>query len=136
MAIFFDRKANQYEVRIKRYPEGTYFEEHVKTKHREWDWDDDRERYIIGESGALFTIEVTLRKGFYFGKYDAVQALLFLPGRHDSVCHINMYKPSDLKRRQRTTSDIIDELRYADVEIDGLKVLGARFTFRDLVIGR
>jgi len=135
MVIFFDRKANQYEVRIKRYPEGTYFDEHVKTKHREWDCDDERERYIIGESGVKFTIEVTLRKGFYFGGYDYVQAQLFLPGRDESVSCIEIYKPSDLNWKGRTTSDIIEELEHADIEINGLKVLGARFAFRDLVIG-
>jgi hypothetical protein len=135
MAILFDVEANEYEVRIKRYPEGTYFEEHVKTERRERDWDQDRERYIIGESGAKFTIEVTLRKGFYFVEYDVVQAQLFLPGRDDSVTRIHINKPSDLDGKRRTTSDIIDQLQYADVEIGGKKVLGARFAFRDLVIG-
>jgi hypothetical protein len=60
MAIFFDGDANGYEVRVKRHPERTYFEEHVKMERRERLWDHERERYIIGESGAKFTIEVTL----------------------------------------------------------------------------
>jgi hypothetical protein len=80
MAIFPDRETYEgevlnrepieYEIRIKRYPEGTYFEEHVKTEVIDWYGDNERERYIIGESGTKFTVEVTLKKGFYFGDCD------------------------------------------------------------------
>jgi hypothetical protein len=80
MAILKER-GDQYEVRIKRYPEGTYFDEYVKNGERDKSSAKKCDRYIIGESGVKYTIEVTLRNGFNFGKYDRVHVQLFFPGR-------------------------------------------------------
>ena len=71
---------DEYEVRIKRYPEKTYFDEYVKTGDREESSATSCDRYIVGEDGVRYTIEVTLKKGFSFGDYEVVRARLYIPG--------------------------------------------------------
>ena len=61
---------DEYEVRIKRYPEKTYFDEYVKTGDREKSSATSCDRYIVGEDGVRYTIEVTLKKGFTFGEFE------------------------------------------------------------------
>jgi hypothetical protein len=71
---------DEYEVRIKRYPEKTYFDEYVKTGHREKSSATSCDRYIIGEDGVRYTIEVTLKKGFDFEDFKIVRAKLYILG--------------------------------------------------------
>lgn len=124
---------DEYEVRIKRYPDKTYFEEHIKIGDREKPGATSCGRYIVGEEGVTYTIEVTLRKGFTFGEFDRVQALLFIPGLEGTIAFKDIFRPADCKGKIK--EDIIAELEYADVVVLGCKVLGARFTFRGLGIG-
>jgi hypothetical protein len=124
---------DEYEVRIKRYPEKTYFDEYVKTGDREKSSAIACDRYIIGEDGVRYTIEVTLKKGFTFGEFDRVQAQLFVSGHKRSTSFRNMWRPADYEGGIKT--DLTTELEYADVTVGGSKVLGARFGFRSLAIG-
>jgi hypothetical protein len=124
---------NEYEVRIKRYPEKTYFDEYVKTGDREEPWAMSCDRYIVGEDGVRYTIEVTLKKRFSFGDYEVVRAKLYIPGHEDSISENDVHKPEDFENGIK--SDMTIELQYADVTVEGSKVLGARFGFRNLLLG-
>jgi hypothetical protein len=90
-------------------------------------------RYIVGEDGVKYTIEVTLKKGFRFGEFDLVRAQLKVPGKIDSVCQKDIRKPADYK--DGIKEKIKTELEYADVTVRGLKLWGARFAFRSLALG-
>ena len=125
--------SDEYEVRIKRYPEKTYFDEYVKTGDREEPSATSCDRYIVGEDGVRYTIEVTLKKGFSFGDYGVVRARLFIPGHEVSISENDVHKPEDFENGIK--SDMTTELQYADVTVEGSKVLGARFGFRSLAIG-
>jgi hypothetical protein len=124
---------DECEIRIKRYPEKTYFDEYVKTKDREESSATSCDRYIIGEDGVKYTIEVTLKKGFRFGDYDVVQAQLFIPGQEKGICSTNIRRPADHEGGIKT--DLTKNLEYADVTVGGIKVLGARFGLRNLLLG-
>ena len=123
----------EYEVRIKRYPEKTYFDEYIKTGEREKTAATTCKRYIVGEGGVKYTIEVTLKKGFMFGEFHSVQAQLKVPGKTSPVSHKNIRRPADYK--DGIKEKITTELEYADVTVRGLKFLGARFAFRSLALG-
>jgi hypothetical protein len=125
--------SDEYEVRIKRYPEKTYFDECVKTGDREEPSATSCDRYIVGEDGVRYTIEVTLKKGFSFGDYEVVRARLFIPGHEVSISENDVHKPEDFENGIK--SDMTTELQYADVTVEGSKVLGARFGFRNLLLG-
>jgi hypothetical protein len=122
---------DEYEVRIKKYPEKTYFDEYIKTGDREEPSDTSCDRYIIGEDGVRYTIEVTLKKGFSFGNYDVVQAQLFIPGQEKGICSTNIRRPAD----HVGDTDLTKNLEYADVTVGGIKVLGARFGLQNLLLG-
>lgn len=124
---------DEYQVRIKRYPEKTYFDEYVKTNGREVPGSRRCDRYIVGEGGVRYTIEVTLKEGFDFGTYSQVQVQLGLPRHNDTVSFKDIYKPNHseggIKEKLST------ELEYADVTVGGRMMLGARFAFQNLVLG-
>ncbi|KAK0101031.1 hypothetical protein ONS96_006261 [Cadophora gregata f. sp. sojae] len=129
MAILNDGN-DTYEVRIKRYPDGTYFDEHIKVEEREKLGARKCTRYLVGEADMRYTIEFTLHKGFDFGTYDRAQAQLYFPGITSSICHLDVFKPLGLEGL--TSEDITKKLEYADVIIGGRKMLGTRFAFRGL----
>jgi hypothetical protein len=107
MAVLTE-ESDQYEVRMKRFPEGTYFDEYVKTGERDKPTATECDRYIIGESGVKYTIEVTLRKGFNFGKFSQIRVMLFFPGSKSSISFIDIFKPSH--DEPESSADIIAEL--------------------------
>ncbi|KAE9374198.1 hypothetical protein N431DRAFT_464480 [Stipitochalara longipes BDJ] len=129
MAILKDG-SNEYEVRIKRYPDKTYFDEYIETEDREQPGANSCSRYIMGEDGVKYTIEITLKKGFKFGEFSQVQAQLVLSGKDDSVCHKDIYRPADYEDGIKT--DITAELEYADATEEGCKLMGTRFAFESL----
>jgi hypothetical protein len=45
---------DEYEVRIKRYPEKTYFDEYIKTVEREKKAATTCKRYIVGGDGVRY----------------------------------------------------------------------------------
>tara|TARA_R110002033_G_scaffold68777_1_gene119972 strand:- start:49 stop:627 length:579 start_codon:yes stop_codon:yes gene_type:complete len=153
MAILTEHR-DKYEVRIKRYPDGTYFDEYEATKPRGVNKDrivNRRNRYIVGEEGTTYTIEVTLHEGFDFGTYSDVHVQLFVPEADGCVCYMNIKKPNsqresspDLTSSEEDNSnnskyiiakDIVEELQFADVKVDGRTILKSRFTFRGLATG-
>ncbi|KAG4415213.1 hypothetical protein IFR04_011624 [Cadophora malorum] len=150
MAILTEHR-DKYEVRIKRYPDGTYFDEYEATEPRGVNKDrivNRRNRYIVGEEGTTYTIEVTLHEGFDFGTYSDVHVQLFVPEADGCVCYMNIKKPKsqresspDLTSSEEDNSnnskyiiakDIVEELQFADVKVDGRTILKSRFTFRGL----
>lgn len=124
---------DEYEVRIKRYPEKTYFDEYVKTGDREKSSATSCNRYIVGENGVRYTIEVTLKKGFSFGDFEFVRAKLYIPGEEDPISQEYVCRPEDYE--DGIKSDITTELQYADVTVEGSRMLDARFSFRNLLLG-
>ena len=121
---------DEVEDRIKRYPDGTYFDEHVKVEEREKPWERECTRYIVGEDGVTYTIEFTLRKGFSFDGYNIVKASLHLGDSDKSICHHHFYKPIDCDGIIK--DDVTRELGYANVTVSGKKMLGTRFAFKSL----
>jgi hypothetical protein len=57
MAIL-SQQINQVEVRIRRHPQNTYFDEYVKVGDREKTDATSCNRYIIPEPGQMYTIEL------------------------------------------------------------------------------
>jgi len=132
MAIL-EEGEDEYEVTIKRHPAGTYFEEHIKIGDREKLGCLTRDRYIVSEAGMAYTIEVRLKKGFNFGVFCMVRAKLFFPGQKENITVINLRRPSSLEKV--LNEDMVKNLEFADVELNGKKMLGTRFAFRSLIAG-
>ena len=84
---------DKYEVKIKKFPENTYFDEHVKIGEREKPDARSCDRYIVVEDEVKYTIELTLHKGFNFGKYEIVRLKLWYPGEVEEVASISLRKP-------------------------------------------
>ena len=82
----------------------------------------------------MYTIEVVLHKGFSFGDFDRVQVQLRLPGRNPAVSSIEIFRLAEHKNGIK--EEIIKKLQYADVTVAGRKMLGTRFVFRALELGR
>jgi predicted RNA-binding protein with TRAM domain len=131
---YFDehvKVGDQYEVRIKRHSDQTYFDEHVKVGDKPGAT--SCARYIIGEQDVIYSIELTLPKGFNFGDYERVRMELYFPGQSDEIAFADAFKPLSLV--SVTTQDIQVTLEYADVKINGRKMLGTQFSFRGLSSG-
>ncbi len=119
---------DEFEVRIKGYPDGTYFDEYIKLDNREQQGGTARDRYNVGEDGVRYTIEVTLKEGFTFGNFDQVQVQLNVQGQEEEVCVKNIFRPPD-NSSDCLEEDITIELQYAGGTVHGHKLLGARFAF-------
>jgi hypothetical protein len=133
MAIL-SKEINQVEVRIRRHPENTYFDEYIKVGDREKTDATSCDRYIIPELGEMYTIEVTLRRGYNFGNSKSVSAALFLPGVARPISRTVIWPPKDYENF--TDEDIKIELTYAErVKVNGLDISGARLAFRGVSIG-
>ncbi|TGO39993.1 hypothetical protein BHYA_0044g00350 [Botrytis hyacinthi] len=63
----------EVEVRVKKHP-GKYYAEYAKLEPNEGSPNPYDERYIMAEPKATYYVEVTLKEGFVFGKYDLIQA--------------------------------------------------------------
>ncbi|KAF7935425.1 uncharacterized protein EAE97_008332 [Botrytis byssoidea] len=124
----------EVEVRIKRYPDDTYYDEYIKVEGKEKSTDIERERYIVAEPDTTFYIEVTLKEGFKIGKYSSIGAFVHLPDRDDSISSIALLSRHVVESNRNVKIDHIQKMQYADVEIDGQKMLGARFAFRKIEI--
>lgn len=123
----------QYEVKIKRVEDGTYFDEYyVGGGEGEHAFDARRERYIVAEPGTRFSIEVTLKQDFDFGIYTSAVAQLKVPGRKNPVAQITLIPRSWQKELK---DDLVGEIKCADVTIGGQKMLGAELVFRGIGIG-
>jgi hypothetical protein len=133
MAIL-SKEINQVEVRIRRHPENTYFDEYVKVGDREKADATSCDRYIIPEIGQMYTIEVTLKRGYNFGNSNAVKASLHLPGVTQAISAISIFPPKDYD--DFTEEDLTIHLTYAErVRIGGCNISGARLVFHKVSIG-
>ncbi|TGO57022.1 hypothetical protein BOTNAR_0210g00100 [Botryotinia narcissicola] len=124
----------EVEVRIKRYPDDTYHDEYIKVEGKEKITDIKRERYIAAEPDTTYYIEVTLKEGFKIGKYSSIEAHVCVADTNGTISSITLLSrhTEGLKRKAKT--DHIQKMQYADVEIDGQKMLGARFVFKKIEI--
>jgi hypothetical protein len=133
MAIL-SKEINQVEVRIRRHPENTYFDEYVKVGDREKTDATACDRYIIPEVGQMYTIEVTLKRGYNFGNTNAVRASLHLPGGTRAISAKSIFPPKDYD--DFTEEDLTIHLTYAKrVRVGGRSISGARFVFHKVSIG-
>ncbi|KAF7865785.1 hypothetical protein EAF04_005950 [Stromatinia cepivora] len=130
--LILNTKQDDVEVPIKRYPDDTYHDEYIKVEDKEDHSDKKRERYIVAEPGTTYYIEFGLKKGYDFGEYSLIKARLFFPGRDQAISRFKFgAKPEN---RPKLKTDLIEKIQYADVEVDGQKMLGARFAFRNIEI--
>jgi len=131
MAILME-EGNEYEVRVKRVPQGTYFKEYVKIGDREQVESTRCDRYIVAEPGQQYEIEINIRKGFHWGEYQRVRARLFLPGFEQRVASKSFNREefgSEIKYEGASlTIDCINGFQYP-------QLVGAPFTFREMEIG-
>jgi hypothetical protein len=134
MAIL-SHDGNEVEVNIKRHPQQTYFDEYVKVGDREKRGAESCERYIVPEPGTMYTIEVTLKRGFRFGSCQCVEVSLWLPGQDRETSYTIFRPPPDSS--EHAEEDMTRTIEYADfLEIDGRPMKGARLAFRDISIGQ
>ena len=135
--VILTQDDNQSEVRIKRQPEGSYFDEYVKVGDREKGNAQSYDRYIIPEPGVTYTIEITLKKGYQFYGCQGVMAVLVFPGQRlpwemsEFTRFINQRPDFPL------SADWTRSLEHSGVVIaSGNKISGGRLAFREISIGR
>ncbi|KAM0154568.1 hypothetical protein ACHAPG_006418 [Botrytis cinerea] len=115
----------EIEVRVKRHS-GTYYDEYVKLKPSEGSSNSHNERYIMVGYKDTYYIEVTLKEGFDFGKYDLVQAKMCVDGKE--VSYVDFKPPPNGLDETKTKRDVVEKIQYANVEINGLPQ-GSKFVF-------
>lgn len=126
----------EVEVRIKRYPDDTYYDEYIKVESKEKSTDVRRERYIVAEPDTTFYIEVILKEGFKMSKYSSIEACVYVADTKEDISSITLLSRHVEESNRNAKMDHIQKMQYADVEIDGQKILGARFAFRKIEIGQ
>jgi hypothetical protein len=130
MAILQQGK-NQVEVRIKREPEGSYFDEFVKLNDREKPDIRMCQHYIVGEPGVTYSIEVTLKAGYDFGNCKKVKVWLYTHGRKEIVAQGTFRRNLAV-----VTEDVKILLSKTNLLLGGQKLRGASLAFKDLKIGK
>ena len=115
----------EIEVRVKRHS-GTYYDEYVKLKPSEGSSNSHNERYIMVGHKDTYYIEVTLKEGFDFGKYDLVQAKMCVDGKE--VSYVDFKPPPNGLDETKTKRDVVEKIQYANVEING-RPQGSKFVF-------
>ncbi|EPE29873.1 hypothetical protein GLAREA_01033 [Glarea lozoyensis ATCC 20868] len=133
MAILSGRAdgSNEVEVRVKRWPEDTYFEEYIKTGDREKATATACERYIVPEPGKQYIIEVVLKAGYDFNCQE-VRIELFFPGIEKEVSKLRIFYPGPCV-------GVSPDRKYTLIgtnkfEVDGRISSGARFVFNAVSI--
>ncbi|KAF7932188.1 hypothetical protein BELL_0358g00090 [Botrytis elliptica] len=118
----------EIEVRVKKHP-GKYYDEYAKLKPSERSPNPHDERYIMAEPKATYYVEITLKEGFDFGKYDLIQAKMCMDGKEVSYAEFKM--PLHGINKTKTEKDLVQTIRYANVEIHG-RPRGSKFVFRNV----
>ncbi|KAF7886689.1 uncharacterized protein EAF02_003336 [Botrytis sinoallii] len=118
----------EIEVRVKKHP-GKYYDEYAKLKPSEGSPNPHDEIYIMAEPKATYYVEITLKEGFDFGKYDLIQAKMCMDGKEVSYAEFKM--PLHGINKTKTEKDIVQTIRYANVEIHG-RPRGSKFVFRNV----
>jgi hypothetical protein len=132
MAILSE-DGNEYEVRIKRIPQDTYFKEHVKVGDREKPDAVECDRYIVGEQGQKYAVEITIKEGFHWDGYDQVGMGLFLPGDVNPIAW-DCVRYSERKKLGIGKVDVNVDLDCINYESRS-EFHGAPFSFQNLAIG-
>jgi len=127
-----EHQGNKIEVKIQRQPDKTYFDEYVKTGNREIPNAQTYERYIIGEHGTIFEIEVTLKVGYKFRDYERYRVYLYIGDvqQKSKISFVSLNRPA--KHENGIKEDLKGYIRSADTVIDGKMVTGAKFSFHGL----
>ncbi|TAQ89276.1 hypothetical protein B7494_g2409 [Chlorociboria aeruginascens] len=123
-------KGSEVDVRIKRYPEGSYYDEYVKIGDLEKPNATEFERYIVAEPGTMFEVEITLKKGFNFKQHDEALAVLEFLGDSNSFIGSESATPSTGGVLNSIKSDLKFSIKYVDPSVFGLK--NSRLAFRAL----
>lgn len=126
-------RGDRCEVRIKNYPGRTYFDEHIKVEAREQPCAKECEHYIVDEEGEKFTVEIKLHKDFDFNEFDRVRVQFRLSGHGKHIAKVVFFKPADSRVLQ---SSMTKELKYANVDEGNFKMVGFRFAFRGVAVGK
>ncbi|KAF7886688.1 uncharacterized protein EAF02_003335 [Botrytis sinoallii] len=127
-------KLGKVEVRIKRYPDDTYYDEYIKVEGKERSTDFSRERYIIAEPDITFYIEVILKEGFKMSKYSSIDARVYVADKDKFISSTTLLSSDIEGSKRKAKTDHIQKMQYVDVKIDGQKILGARFAFKKIEI--
>jgi hypothetical protein len=122
---------NKCEVRIKRIPQNTYFKEHVKVGGREKPDAIQCDRYIVGEQGQKYTVQITIKKGFRWDNFEHVAIAVFLTGRREPIALSGLHKSNAVnigKADVTVELDCVNSSSLSDFH-------GAPFSFQSLTIG-
>lgn len=128
---------NQIEVKIIRRPDNTYFDEHVDTEEPDIPDATGYVRYLVGEPGQNFGIEVKLKKGYNFGRAVGVEASFALWSEESTpVSEAFIPRPVDYEGAIKEDITVILETSNATVGISGKNIIsGGRFVMNDLKKG-
>ncbi|EMR80962.1 hypothetical protein BcDW1_10413 [Botrytis cinerea BcDW1] len=131
MAILKE-SGNEYEVQIVNAVTGQSFKEYVKLGDREKPEDREAERYITSYPGIMFKIQITLKTGFCFKPFDAVEANLYFKGQSSdcSLAVLNDPYPD----HKCTKKDLRMEIACVNMSNYGKNLIGAPLVFKELQI--
>ncbi|TGO11703.1 hypothetical protein BPAE_0905g00020 [Botrytis paeoniae] len=118
----------EIEVRVRRHL-GKYYDEYVKLEPSGGSPNPHNERYIMAEPKATYYVEVTLKEGFDFGKYDLIQANMCMDNKE--VSYGEFKPPLHGLDETITKKDLVETIRYANLEING-RPRGSKFMFGNL----
>ncbi|KUJ20084.1 uncharacterized protein LY89DRAFT_731317 [Mollisia scopiformis] len=121
---------NEVEVRIKRDSDGACFEEYVKLGERDKLNGQECKRYIVGQPGETYSIEITLKQGYDFGTAKKVKALLYMPGSNRKVGAVGA-----MAYKKPLQEDMIMVIKSSSVIAGDRLFKNAKFAFKQLTIG-
>ncbi|KAM0127075.1 hypothetical protein ACHAP3_008969 [Botrytis cinerea] len=131
MAILKE-SGNEYEVQIVNAVTGQSFKEYVKLGDREKPEDREAERYITSYPGIMFKIQITLKTGFCFKPFDAVEANLYFKGQ-STYCGLAILN-DPYPDHKCTKKDLRMEIACVNMSNYGKNLIGAPFVFKELQI--
>ncbi|KAF7926378.1 uncharacterized protein EAE98_006673 [Botrytis deweyae] len=123
---------NEYEVQIVNAVTGQSFEEYIMLGDQKIHGDGETERYITAYPGIMFKIQITLKAGFCFQQFDAVEANLYFKGQ-STYCGLAVLNDPN-PDHARTKQDLRMEIGCVNMSNYGENVIGAPFVFKELKI--
>ncbi|KUJ20085.1 uncharacterized protein LY89DRAFT_731318 [Mollisia scopiformis] len=94
--VVLQEDGNEYEIRVKRIPQNTYFDERQKFGDPEEVDATTADRYIVAEPGQMYAVEVTVKAGLKWGTYSHVRVSLRLAGGQEFVADEALTTESDI----------------------------------------
>lgn len=130
--VVLSEDGNEYEVRVRRAPQGTYFDERIKFGDP-WETKDlTADRYIVAEPGQEYAVEVIVKKGMKWGPYKQISATMFFVNGEEAVAGYFLDRKDE---EETTTEDHILTFACVNYAPLGTNLIGAPFTFQNLAIG-